>query len=153
DDFPVGPAGTDPMPHLSRNRVPQPFFLVSEGDQVLIQMAGEGEIRFREIEPRSMRLQPGDTGYIPAGVPSRLVPQGENVQIRLRGEPGVRGAGAWYCDGCDGRVYAVELPRGPQSIAQEEYWRAVGEFNRAPQSRTCGQCGQVHPPAELGDIA
>ena len=30
DDFPVGAKGTDPMPYLSRNRVPQPFFLVSE---------------------------------------------------------------------------------------------------------------------------
>jgi mannose-6-phosphate isomerase-like protein (cupin superfamily) len=151
DDFPVGPAGTDPMPHLSRNRVPQPFFLVSEGDQVLIQMAGEGEIQFREIEPRAMRLQPGDTVYIPAGVPSRLLPQGENVQIRLKVEPSVREAVAWYCDGCDGRVHAVELPH--TCIVQEEYWRAVIDFNGDPQSRTCSQCGRVHPPAELGDIA
>ena len=47
DDFPVGQPGTDPMPHLSRNRCPQPFFLVSEADQVLIQMAGRGRIEFR----------------------------------------------------------------------------------------------------------
>src|SRR5262245_32236001 len=153
DDFPVGPRGTDPMPHLSRNRVPQPFFLVSEGDQVLVQMAGEGEILFREIEPRAMRLQPGDTVYIPAGVPSRLVPQGENVQIRLKVEPSVREAVAWYCEGCDERAHGVELPHGPQSIAQDEYWRAVNEFNRDQRSRTCGQCGCVHPPVDLGDIA
>ena len=30
DDFPVGQPGTDPMPHLSRNRCAQPFFLVAE---------------------------------------------------------------------------------------------------------------------------
>src|SRR5262249_42791980 len=50
DDYPVGPPGIDPMPHLSRNRIAQPFYLVSEADQVLIQMAGEGEILFAERE-------------------------------------------------------------------------------------------------------
>src|SRR3954470_11825316 len=81
DDYPVGPRGTDPMPHLSRNRMPQPFFLVCEEDQVLIQMAGEGFIELREIDavtmttnplpslqPVTMTLAPGDTVYIPAGV-------------------------------------------------------------------------------------
>ena len=76
DDYPVGARGTDPMPHLSRNRVPQPFFLVSEEDQVLIQMSGEGTIEFREMAPDRMTLGPGDTVYIPAGVPSRLLPHG-----------------------------------------------------------------------------
>ena len=75
DDYPVGPEGTDPMPHLSRNRVPQPFFLVSEADQVLIQMAGEGELELEGTEPARMQLVPGDTVYLPAGVPSRLVPR------------------------------------------------------------------------------
>src|SRR5437899_27161 len=87
DDYPVGPRGTDPMPHLSRNRVAQPFFLVCEEDQVLIQMAGEGEIEFRESDTDRMRLQPGDTVYIPAGVPSRVVPEKENLQLRLKAEP------------------------------------------------------------------
>src|SRR5207237_3246410 len=86
DDYPVGPPGTDPMPHLSRNRVAQPFYLVSEADQVLIQMAGEGEILFAERDPARMALSPGDTVYIPAGVPSRLVPRGENLQVRLKAE-------------------------------------------------------------------
>src|SRR5262245_8625787 len=87
DDYPVGPKGTDPMPHLSRNRVPQPFFLVSEADQVLIQMAGEGAIEFKGMEPGRMPLVAGDTVYIPAGVPSRLLPVGENLQIRLKAYP------------------------------------------------------------------
>src|ERR1700722_10852098 len=90
DDFPVGQPGTAPMPHLSRNRIAQQFYLVSEADQVLIQMAGEGEIAFAEREPARMELVPGDTVYIPAGVPSRLTPRGENLQIRLKAEPAVR---------------------------------------------------------------
>ena len=150
DDFPVGPPGTDPMPHLSRNRVAQPFYLVSEADQVLIQMAGEGEIRFAEWEPATMALVPGDTVYIPAGVPSRLTPHGENLQIRLKAEPAVREAVAWYCPRCGALVHAVEVSA---SFPQEGYWTAVHAFNAEPSARTCGGCGEVHPPALLGDIA
>jgi hypothetical protein len=150
DDYPVGPPGTDPMPHLSRNRVAQPFYLVSEADQVVIQMAGEGEIAFAESDLRAMRLEPGDTVYIPAGVPSRLTPHGENLQIRLKAEPAVREAVAWYCARCGALVRSEELPAG---IPQEGYWDAVRAFNAEPSARTCGGCGEVHPPADLGDIA
>ena len=153
DDYPVGPRGTDPMPHLSRNRVAQPFFLVGEHDQVLIQMAGEGVIEFREIAPDRMELAPGDTVYIPAGVPSRLVPRGENLQIRLKAEPPGREAVAWYCAGCGQLVHSRELSPDPQGVLQEQYWHAVQAFNGAESGRTCGGCGRVHPPVELGDIA
>jgi mannose-6-phosphate isomerase-like protein (cupin superfamily) len=150
DDYPVGPPGTDPMPHLSRNRVAQPFYLVSEADQVLIQMAGEGEIAFAESDQRTMSLEPGDTVYIPAGVPSRLLPRGENLQVRLKAEPAVREAVAWYCARCGALVHSEELPAG---VPQEGYWNAVHAFNAEPRTRTCGGCGEVHPPADLGDIA
>ena len=150
DDYPVGPRGTDPMPHLSRNRVPQPFFLVSEHDEVLIQMAGHGRIEFREMEPERMELCPGDTVYIPAGVPSRLVPRGENLQIRLKAEPAGREAVAWYCAACGALVHSRELDPG---IAQAQYWASVQAFNGDAALRTCGGCSTVHPPAELGDIA
>lgn len=147
DDFPVGQPGTDPMPHLSRNRVAQPFYLVSEADQVLIQMAGRGEIWFRDIAPPVLALEPGDTVYIPACVPSRLVPHGENVQIRLKAEPAVREAVAWYC-ACGALVASRDIAPG---IAQDAYLAAVLAFNAG--ERRCPQCGQTHPPAELGDIA
>jgi hypothetical protein len=147
DDFPVGPPGTDPMPHLSRNRVAQPFYLVSEADQVIIQMAGRGEIRFRGIEPAVMALEPGDTVYVPACVPSRLIPDGENVQIRLKAEPPVREAVAWYCD-CGALVASTEIA---PSVVQDGYLAAVHAFNAS--ARCCPECARVHPPAELGDIA
>jgi 3-hydroxyanthranilate 3,4-dioxygenase len=153
DDYPVGPRGTDPMPHLSRNRVAQPFYLVSEGDQVLVQMSGEGAIVFAERETKALPtpLVPGDAVYIPAGVPSRLLPRGENLQIRLKVEPAVREAVAWYCGRCDALVHAEELPAS--GIPQEGYWKAVQAFNADPSARTCGSCGEIHPPAELGDVA
>ncbi len=149
DEFPVGPPGTDPMPHLSRNRVAQPFFCVSAADQVLIHMAGQGAIEFAEIEPASLRLQPGDTVYIPAGVPSRVVPDGEVLQIRLKAEPPAREAVAWYC-GCGALVHGRELD---EPVVQRGWWRAVSEFNGDAALRTCAACGAVHAPVELGDIA
>lgn len=157
DDFPVAQPGTDPMPHLSRNRVAQPFYLVSEADQVLIQMAGRGEILFRDAavgdshahlapDVTGFALEPGDTVYIPACVPSRLIPHGENVQVRLKAEPAVREAVAWYC-ACGALVASFELAPG---IVQEGYLAAVHAFNAG--ARRCPTCDRVHPPAELGDI-
>jgi hypothetical protein len=166
DDYPVGPKGTDPMPHLSRNRVAQPFFLVCEEDQVVIQMAGEGAIELIEAEgdehvastsgsrghagPSHVRLVPGDTVYIPAGVPSRLVPRGENLQIRLKAYPPAREAAAWYCAGCGELVHARELDA---SALHDEYWHAVEVFNGDAALRTCAGCQRIHPPVDLGDIA
>ena len=74
-----------------------------------------------------LALEPGDTVYIPACVPSRLVPDGENVQIRLKPEHGVREAVAWYCE-CGAAVHSNA------------------------SARTCAACSLVHPLAELGDI-
>lgn len=151
DEYPVGPRGTDPMPHLSRNRMAQPFFLVSEEDQVLIQMAGEGTLELKDVEPSRMHLVPGDTVYIPAGTPTRVVPDGENLQIRLKAEPPVREAVAWYCPSCGALVHARELPAGV--VMQEEYHRAVEAFNADASVRTCAGCASVHPAVDLGDIA
>ena len=145
DDFPVGQPGTDPMPHLSRNRCAQPFFLVSEADQVVIQMAGRGRIDLHGHA--TMTLEPGDAVYVPACVPSRLFPEGENVQIRLKAEPAVREAVAWFCT-CGELVKSIEIPAG---IFQADYLAAVHAFNAG--DRTCTRCGVVHPPADLGDTA
>jgi hypothetical protein len=150
DDYPVGPNGTDPMPYLSRNRVSQPFFLVAEDDQVLIQMAGEGTLELMETDPPRMRLVPGDTVYIPAGTPTRIIPDGENLQIRLKAEPPTREAVAWYCGSCGALVHHRELELG---IVQDQYWRAVHAFNADAATRTCRGCGVVHPVVDLGDIA
>jgi hypothetical protein len=80
-------------------------------------------------------------------VPSRLIPHGENVQIRLKPEPAVREAVAWYC-ACGALVASTEIPPG---VVQDGYLAAVLAFNAG--ERICPACGQVHPPAELGDIA
>ncbi len=140
---------SDPMPHVSRNRVPQPFFLVGEADHVLIQMSGVATLELREVETTRVRLVPGDSVYIPAGTPSRLVPEGENVVVRLKAEPPAREAVAWYCDACGALVHHRELEAG---FARDQYWTAVSDFNADAAMRTCG-CGTVHPMVDLGDAA
>jgi 3-hydroxyanthranilate 3,4-dioxygenase len=149
DEFPVGPKGTDPMPYLSRNRVAQPFFLVSDEDQVLIQMSGTGVIDFKDLEPSRMQLATGDTVYIPACVPSRVLPDGENLQIRLRAEPPAREAAAFYCDTCGALAHTTELTEQPRQTA---YQRAVDAWNSDTKLRTCPN-GHVSAKADLGDIA
>jgi hypothetical protein len=152
DDFPIGQLGLDPMPHLSRSRTAQPFFLVTELDEVLIQMAGTAEIQFRELEggPSTMCLTPGDTVYLPAGIPSRIVPQSDAIQLRLKGQPPHREAVAWYCQECGELVHAHEFC---DPIPQRQYWDAVQRFNSNLELRTCGACDEVHPTVDLGDIA
>ena len=92
-----------------------------------------------------MTLEPGDTIYIPACMPSRLVPEGENVQLRLKVEPAVREAVAWYCE-CGELVASIDIAPG---IVQAAYLAAVMAFNAS--TRACG-CGRIHPKADLGDI-
>lgn len=149
DEFPVGPAGTDPMPHLSRSRIAQPFFVINAADQVLIQMAGRGALQLRHEDVTVMPLIAGDTVYLPANVPSRVVPDGEVLQIRLKAEPPAAEAVAWFC-ACGARVHVREIVESP---AQAGYWRAVQEFNSDEKLRMCSACGALHAPVELGDIA
>jgi mannose-6-phosphate isomerase-like protein (cupin superfamily) len=74
DDFPVVPYGVEPSPHLSRSSTPQPFYLVTSKDEVLVTMSGEGEVQFRDPERTVMTIGPGDVVYLPARLPSRIVP-------------------------------------------------------------------------------
>ena len=146
DDFPVGQRGLDPMPHLSRNRVAQPAYVIVDADQLLIHMAGRGRLELRGHE--DVALEPGDTVYIPARTPSRIGPDGEVVQVRLEQEPPARAALAWFC-GCGERIHVAEL----SGLRQRAAWAAVEAFNGDAALRTCRACRAVHPVVDVGDIA
>jgi 3-hydroxyanthranilate 3,4-dioxygenase len=150
DDFPVTPAGIDPSPHLSRNRVAQPFYLVTARDEILVTMSGEGEVWFKDSTRTVLAVGPGDVVYLPARVPARIRPHSELLQVRLKGNPPFTEAAAWYCDGCDAFLHRVEFT---SEIPQRSYWQAVAEYNADARYRTCADCGKVHDQAELGDIA
>ncbi len=150
DDFPVAPAGIDPSPHLSRNRVAQPFYLVTARDEVLVTMSGEGQIWFKDPARTVIAVSPGDVTYLPARIPAKIVPHSELLQVRLKGDPPFTEAAAWYCDYCDTFMHRVEFIA---DVPQRRYWAAVAEYNADPQHRTCPACGQLNSRAELGDIA
>lgn len=150
DDFPVAPAGVDPSPHLSRNHVAQPFYLVTARDEVLVTMSGEGEIRFKDPVRTVMTVEPGDVVYLPARIPARIMPRGELVQVRLKGDPPFTEAAAWYCDTCDTLMHRVEFTG---EVPQRSYWDAVAGYNADARYRTCPACARVHDKAGLGDIA
>ena len=152
DDFPALDPPVDPMPHLSRNTVSQPFYLVSDTDQTLIHLSGEGELWFAGASRERMRLVAGDSVYLPAGVPSRIITQTPSLQVRFKALPREREAVAWYCEDCGALVHWHPV-EAEVEIPQEEYWKAVETFNRDADLRTCGGCGVPHPAAELGDIA
>ena len=121
DEFPMFERGVDPQLHLSRNSVPQPFFLICEQDTVIAQMSGTAKIEFRNSPANYFNLALGDFVYVPGGTPHRLVPQTESIHLRYKAEHAGLEAAAWY-KGADevGRVTwdcAKELP-------QEGYLRA-----------------------------
>jgi nitrite reductase/ring-hydroxylating ferredoxin subunit/predicted RNA-binding Zn-ribbon protein involved in translation (DUF1610 family) len=126
DEFPMFERGVDPQLHLSRNTVPQPFFLICEQDTVIAQMSGTAKIEFRNSPANYFNLALGDFVYVPGGTPHRIVPQSESIHLRYKAEHAGLEAAAWY-EGADevGRIAwdcATELP-------QEGYLRACRTFN------------------------
>src|SRR5581483_2616218 len=79
DELPVLVEDRDPQLHLSRNDRPQPFYLICSRDTLLAQLAGTATLHMEYSPVRYHRLEPGDVAYVPAGTPTRLVPDGESV--------------------------------------------------------------------------
>ncbi|MFT4564184.1 MAG: hypothetical protein ACI9BW_003947 [Gammaproteobacteria bacterium] len=152
DDFPALAPRVDPMPHLSRNTVSQPFFLASDNDQNLINLSGEGEIWFAGKVQERMRLVAGDSVYLPAGIPCRIITHTPSLQVRFKADPAGREAAVWYCDSCNAVVHGHEIGASVE-VPQEAYWEAVRLFNEDPGLRTCSSCEAIQPQADLGDIA
>lgn len=151
DEFPTLPAGTDPMPHLSRNRVPQPFYLLSETDRVVVALSGRSTLHLPGANPEQVELALGEAVYIPAGQASRFVPITETVHLTYKAEPAGWEAAVWYCQSCGGELFREEIDTR-RELAQEGYWRACQQFNTDERVRTCGRCRSTHPPVDLTDI-
>jgi 3-hydroxyanthranilate 3,4-dioxygenase len=150
DDYPVLPAGVDPQLHLSRNDRPQPFHLVCGKDCMIVQMAGKASVEFRDSTVLKFHLTPGDYVYVPAGTPHRIKPDGVAVQYRYKAEDSGLEAAAFYCEACGGPLHRSTWDNA-EEIPQRAYLRVVQDFNASAESRTCGRCGQVHPPLDLTD--
>jgi hypothetical protein len=84
DERPLLLEHIDPQLFLSRNSVPQPFFLVCEKDTVLTALSGEAIVEFRECSLLHHRLVAGDFVYVPAGTPHRIVPSKPGLHLRYK---------------------------------------------------------------------
>lgn len=149
EDAAVLPAETDPQVYLSRNRLPQPFFLICAKDNVLSQMSGAVHVELRESSVNRFRMDVGDHVYVPAGTPHRLVPVTEGVTLRYQPrEAGLQGA-AWYCDGCDTELRRYEWEHSNEVPVLGYYAAACARFNGDEAARTCDKCGTVSVSLDL----
>jgi 3-hydroxyanthranilate 3,4-dioxygenase len=148
DEYPMLPPGVDPQLHLSRNDRPQPFHLICGKDCVLVQMSGRAKVRFAGGPVRYHTAVPGDFIYVPAGMPHRILPDGEGVQYRYKAaEAGLEGV-AWYCRSCGTEVHR-QVWDTAQTFAQRGYVEACGAFNGSDHTRRCGGCGAVHDKVDF----
>lgn len=150
-DLPELPATVDPQVYLSRNSVPQPFYLVCGKDTVIAQMSGEAVVYLKDSSVNSYNLVPGDHVYVPAGTPHRIIPISESVQLRYKApNAGMEGV-TWFCERC-----GLELVRAEWDTAavvpQRGYLEASAAFNDS-QLRTCRGCGTQHPAIDLEPFA
>jgi 3-hydroxyanthranilate 3,4-dioxygenase len=139
------------MPYLSRNRVPQPFYLASEHDRVLVHLGGRGHIEFREASVNYFELVCGDFVYLPANTPSRIMPETPCLQLIYRAEPWGQETALWYCAGCGAELHRIALDRA-EGLLQRAYWAACQAFNADPAARTCSRCAAIQPPLDLTGI-
>ena len=152
DEMPMLELGIDPQLHLSRNSVPQPFFLICEQDTMVAHMAGDARIEFPVGPVRHFDMKVGDFVYIPGGTPHRLVPRTESIHLRYKAEkPGLE-AVAWYSEATGREISRVAWDCADE-LPQEAYLRACNAFNAEPKLRTCPATGTVLPPIDLRPFA
>lgn len=151
DDFPLAAVGVDPAPHLSRNSVAQPFHLVTSRDELLVTMAGTGTVEFRSPSGvKTLDFEAGTVTYLPARMPSRVLPATESLQVRLKAATPNQEAAAFFCTSCDALLHSVEFVT---DLPQQNYWDAVIGFNGSTEQRTCAKCGTVADPVDLSGVA
>jgi 3-hydroxyanthranilate 3,4-dioxygenase len=147
-ELPMLPAQVDPQVFLSRNSVPQPFFLVCGKDTVIAQLSGEAQLQLRDSSVNTFALAPGDNVYVPAGTPHRIVPLTEVVQLRYKpAKAGLEGV-AWFCEECGLELCRAEWDTA-EVVSHRAYYDACLAFNADPQARACRRCGTEHPSVDL----
>lgn len=150
-ELPELPATVDPQVYLSRNSVPQPFYLVCGKDTVLVQMSGEAVVHLKDSSVNSFTLAAGDHVYVPAGTPHRVLPRTESVQLRYKApHAGLEGV-TWFCESCSVELARVEWDTA-HVVPQRAYLEACALFNDS-ELRTCRTCGTRQPAIDLEPFA
>ena len=149
DERPMLPDHIHLQVYLSRNDHPQPFWLICEKDTMLVCFAGTGRVAFQDTGIRWFPFEPGDHVYVPAGAPTRLLPDSETVVLRYKAQnPGLEGV-AWYCEGCGLELYRHVFDTA-DTVAHRGYVDGTQAFNADSELRTCTRCAAVHPEVDLG---
>ena len=148
DERPMLPDSLDLQIHLSKNAVPQPFYLICEHDSVLFALSGSGHVEYKDASVLRHAYGIGDHLYVPAGVPHRIVPTSETIQYRYKLPESELEGVAWYCEHCGNELYR-EVWELNEELPQEAYARISSAFNADAKRRTCGKCGNVHPTLDL----
>lgn len=147
DERPMLPDDVDMQVHLSKNDQPQPFWLICEHDTVIATLSGEGQVEFKDSSVNYHTYETGDFIYVPAGTPTRILPDKRSVQYRYKGAEAGLEAVAWYCEKC-GRQLFREVWDTAEEISQAAYQRITEKFNAATLRRKCKGCGKVHPKVD-----
>jgi len=148
DERPMLPDATQTQLYMSRNQEPQPFYLICEKDTLIVVFSGTGRIQLELTSVRSFPLEPGDHIYVPAGTPTRLVPETESVIMRYKArEAGLEGV-AWYCESCANELHRHVFDTA-QTFSQEGYLAGSRAFNAEESLRRCSACGWVHPVIDV----
>ncbi len=151
DEKPMLPNDIDLQVHLSKNDRPQPFWLICEHDTVIASISGEGKIEFKDTEVNYHTYETGDFVYVPAGAPTRIVPDTQSVQYRYKPtDAGLEGV-AWYCERCGNELYR-EVWDTSEEIPQAAYHRITSKFSKDSSLRECGVCGEKHPEIDTADL-
>lgn len=150
DERPLLLEHIDPQLFVSRNSIPQPFFLVCEKDTVLTSLSGEGIVEFRECSVLHHRFAAGDFVYVPAGTPHRIVPRTPSLHLRYKARVSALEGVAWYCETCNTQRYRTEW-NAQTVLPQEGYAAACREYARSVAGRACQKCGSPAPALDLGD--
>jgi len=148
DERPMLPESLDLQIHLSKNAVPQPFYLICQHDTVLFAVAGSGEVEYKDAAVLRHSYGIGDHLYVPAGVPHRILPASETIQYRYKLPESELEGVAWYCESCGNELYR-EIWELERELAQEAYFRIAQAFNADAARRRCGKCGAIHPALDL----
>jgi hypothetical protein len=148
DERPMLPDSLDLQIHLSKNAIPQPFFLVCQHDTVLFALSGKGHVEYKDASVLRHSYDLGDHLYVPAGVPHRILPASETIQYRYKLPESELEGVVWYCEGCGNELYR-EVWELRVEMAQEAYLRIVRAFNADTKRRTCTKCSTVHPTLDL----
>jgi mannose-6-phosphate isomerase-like protein (cupin superfamily) len=148
DERPMLPDDVHLQICLSRNAHAQPFHLICEQDTLIAVFSGTGKVEFKQTGVTYFPLEAGDHVYVPAGAPTRLLPETESVIMRYKPrEPGLEGV-AWYCESCGEELFRHVFDTR-ETFPQEGYLAGSRAFNEDENRRRCAACDAVHPPVDL----